>query len=562
MKVDYNILSLGEGTELQLCTDGSYTLRHIDASRSNADVSMLSIIQCYSNGYVNKVSVEDLLTLRTDYKYSHGIYPLANLLAVKIVSTADSISVKYIRNGTERSTSINVQNLRSHSLLGLKGVDIVGVASAQVIGWYLNENLISHQSESTETIKEKDLTSQNTITDPSNSFAELTQIANTGNALEGIFGEYLKNGRNIPIGQEYAKEVLSKCQTKEDFWYVIETLLKCHTHIYRSPIVDYLNEFYVPHFMPSIETLSSVCELLFSITAKPEKNLEFLHHFKHILTEEIKTKLINSIKSFSQPELYHKYLDILGYNINERIEYCIEQDNAAAYYCVYEMLLKVQKKEGAFAVSKLVANYIDGIDDTSFEGKLVKCLIYFDIKKLKKGLNLEVTKIKSGGYTEYYRLCSSHKEKKKTQSIQNSIATLVGKSVIGRYVATYSNHYFLMTSNGIRVLLPKNMSEKVLQDGSIANVQVVFADLAYKTLYATQKKPIDYKKIMQMPLLNNGDVIEVTFDLYGALVPHKCYKKIKIELDYYPKEVDPKNRYKAKVIRQTTDKYHYIVKII
>ena len=65
-----------------------------------------------------------------------------------------------------------------------------------------------------------------------------------------------------------------------------------------------------------------------------------------------------------------------------------------------------------------------------------------------------------------------------------------------------------------------------------------------------------------MPLLNNGDVIEISFDLHGTPVPHKCYKKIKINLESYPKEVDYKIRYKAKVIHQTTDRYHYLVKII
>lgn len=272
MEVDYNKLSLGEGTELQLCTDGSYTLKHIDDSGRNADISMLSIIQCYSNGCINKVAVKDLLTLRTDYKYSHGIYPLANLLTSRIVSTDDNISVKYMRNGTERNVSVNVQNLRSHSLLGLKGVNIIGIASVQVTGWYLNGNLISHQTDFIKPIEiKKDLASQCTEVEPSNGFDENIQITNTSNALEDKFREYLKIGKNIPAGQEYAKEVLSQCQTKEEFWYVIETLLKCHTLIYRSPIVDYLNEFYVPHFMPSVETLLSICELLFSITAKPGK---------------------------------------------------------------------------------------------------------------------------------------------------------------------------------------------------------------------------------------------------------------------------------------------------
>ena len=106
------------------------------------------------------------------------------------------------------------------------------------------------------------------------------------------------------------------------------------------------------------------------------------------------------------------------------------------------------------------------------------------------------------------------------------------------------------------------MSEKALYEGDSAKVQIVFVDKKYNTLYATQKKSVDYAKIMQMPLLNNGDVIEISFDIRGVPIPHKCYKRIKVNLDLYPKEIDNKIRYKAKVIRQTTDKYHYLVTLI
>lgn len=326
--------------------------------------------------------------------------------------------------------------------------------------------------------------------------------------------------------------------------------------------MDYLNEHDITHFIPSVEILSSICEQLFSVTVKPEKNLDFLYHFKDILTDEIKEEIARSINSFSRPEQYFKLCDMLGMNINESIEYCIKQSNAASYYCVYEMLLKVHKKEGYFAVCKLINTYINDLNDTSIKGELIKRLIYFEFKKEKNNPNAEVTKIKASGFNEYTRLCASHEGKKKAQTIQNSITSNVGKTIEGKYVATYSNHYFLITSNGIRILLPKSISAKVLSDGESANVQIVYADKKYNTLYATQKTFVNYKKIMQMPLLNSGDVIEISFDLYGNPVPHKCYKKIKVCMESYPKEIENKTRYKAKVIRQTTDRYHYLVKIV
>ena len=202
------------------------------------------------------------------------------------------------------------------------------------------------------------------------------------------------------------------------------------------------------------------------------------------------------------------------------------------------------------------------MDDTSIRGKLIKHLIDYVFNTEKSNPDAKVTKIKTGGFNEYLRLCTAQEGKKKQQTIQDTITSNVGKTIDGKYVATFSNHYFLITSNGLRILLPKTMSEKELLEGDKAKVEIVFVDKKYNTLYATQKKSVDYAKIMQMPLLNNGDVIEISFDIRGVPIPHKCYKKIKVNLVSYPKEIDNKIRYKAKVIRQTTDKYHYLVTLI
>ena len=246
MDAGYIILSLCQGTELILCTDGAYTLKHTDASSESTDTSTLFLIQCYSNGCVNKVAIDSLIALRYEYKYSHGIFPLSNLMVSRIVSATDSICVKYLRNGTERTASIDVQRLRLHSILGLKGIDIIGTSFDKVIGWYVNGDLINGYSEN----------KKPTNTDNQVMFGNLESVAPNGFAiasndeniydLEDRFSAYLKNGKNIPIGQEQAKKVLAQCLTKEKFWQVIKTLFKCNIPIYRSPIIDYLNERKLP----------------------------------------------------------------------------------------------------------------------------------------------------------------------------------------------------------------------------------------------------------------------------------------------------------------------------
>lgn len=561
MDAEYKRLSLWKGVELVLCADGTYTLQQTDTTPKFSDTNSSFLIQCYSNGCINKVPIEDLKALRIKYKYSHGFYPLATVLATNIASTEDTICVKYTRNGIDQRTSIEIHNIKSHSTLGLKGVKIINTSFDKVTAWYLNGNLINDHFESTKPNKSNENTMSENSRPKTQVFFNVSKVENKCN-LEEVFNEYLKNGKNIPKGQEYAKEVLTHCQTKEDFWNVIRILFKCNILVYRSPVIDFLNEHDVSKFMPSIEVLSSICEQLFTITAKPEKNIEFLYHFKDILTDEIKTKMVGNCDSLSQPDLYSKLCNMLGMNINESIEYCVRQSNAASYYSIYETLLNVYKKEGYFAVSKLITTHINNLDDTSIYGKLIIRLINSEFKKEKNNSYTEIAKIKAGGFNEYIRLCNSHEGKKKAQAIQNSITSNVGKNLKGSYVATYSNHYFLISSNGLRTLLPKSMAAKALHEGDSVNVQIVYADKKYNTLYATQKTSVDYIKIMQMPLLNNGDFIEISFDLYGKPVPHKCYKKIEVSLISYPKEIDNKVRYKAKVIRQTTDRYHYLAEIV
>lgn len=562
MDTEYKVVSLREGTELVLYTDGTYTLQHTDTAEKLSDTGASFLIQCYSNGCVNKVPIEDIMDLRINYKYSHGFYPLATLLATSIVSMEDSMRVKYMKRGIGQSTSIDIQKIRSHSILGLKGVEIISSSFDEVTAWYLNGNLISSLSERTKPLNfNEGAASEDLKYDAQNEFSNASRVENLCD-LEKVFSEYLKIGRDIPKGQKHAKETLALCQTKEDFWHVINTLFKCNTQVYRSPVVDYLNENDVSHFMPNEETLLSICKQLFSIADKPEKNIEFLYHFKDILTDEIKEMTERNCNILSQPNAYYKLCRMLGMNTNELIGYCIKRSNAASYYCVYETLLDVCKKEGYSAVDKLITIHINDLNDSFIQRKLIRHLIYSVFKPKKYKPNEDIIKIKAGGFNEYSRLCTSYEGKQLQKTIQNTIISYVGKNIRGSYVATYSNHYFLVANNRIRILLPKSMATKELHEGDSADVYIAHADTRYNTLYATQTTSVDYAKIMQMPLLNNGNIIEISFESNGKAVPHKCYKEINVYVASYPKKINKKVRHIARVIRQTSNRYNYLVKIL
>ena len=461
-----------------------------------------------------------------------------------------------------KKQSINLKNLRAHcsrySYIAFDSSDNKEFAKEFL---WINENIIISCNDVLNIEQVNTQISDNDIIDDTSfDFSSLIGIEKQ-DVLRDKFSSYLQIGRNIPIGQSHVKDILSLCTNKDDFWRVIKCLLECNVIIYRSPIVSYFKSNIDRLYAPDYEILNSVMKLIFSSDEKIEKNLEFLYPFRMLLTKDDLSIVKDSSKDLSLPEHIHILGEILNYTSKDLIDFCLEKASVASYYCIYEILKKCYKNDGVFCVNKLIDSISDRLDNGSIKGNLLEALIENDFKKQQNKISSDIIKIKTGGYTEYSKLCYSYEGKKKHKESLDNITTLVGKKVNVRHTRTYQNHY-LMTYLGIRVLLPKSMTTEKLSEGAVVNVYIAIADKVNKTLFATQKFPVDYRKIIQTPLLNIGDIIEVTFDLNGRPIPHKCYKKVKISLLSIPKTVDYKARYQAKVVRQDNDKYHYLVKLI
>ena len=207
-------------------------------------------------------------------------------------------------------------------------------------------------------------------------------------------------------------------------------------------------------------------------------------------------------------------MDYIWIKIHYRkgVEYCLRKGTAASYYCIYEILQQISKRQDYSSVRKLATSISNQLDERQIEGKLIKSLILNDFKKHLSNLTPELIVIKTGGFTEYQKSCNSYHGKKEYKDVLKNLSSFVGKRLKARYVSEYQNHYYLMVYPGVRVLLPKQMAIEELTDGSIVEVYIAYADKAYETLYATQKQPAYYAKIIDIPLLNNGDIIEVTFE--------------------------------------------------
>ena len=595
-------IPIGTDTVFSINTDGTYAIITETSNVTGYDRETIAIessclLQCYSNGYANIISLNDLLQLRKNYSYSHGIYNNTTLQLCAICTRADFIVVLFEKTAKKHISIAPVSELNLHSMLGLKGDNVVKTPFEVIQEWHilpsqygkevekivsicsrsgyididnqdcsnellwLNNNVF--KSASIETLPAPEEVSQKPEKTMDKDELDFSNLIGAGNemALKEVFKGFLKSGRNIPVGQGHVRDILSICRNKEDFWLTIKCLLECNVNIYRSPIVVYFQNNPSALFTPDLNTLDSIIKLIFTTNEKIEKNLYFLYPFRSLLTKDMLSFIKSKISDFSRPEDYHAYGSIFNFSSEDLIDYCLENITPASYYCIYEVIQKISKKEGGTRARKEVGSISNRIDDRRIEGKLIKDLLNYEFRN-KNVLTADLVVIKSGGFDEYIKICRSSEGKKKHKELLDNLSSYVGKRVDARYVATYQNHYYLSLSPGIRVLLPKNMATEKPSAAALTSVYIAMADRNYNTLYATQKIPADYKKITQTPLLNNGDIIEVTFDINGKPEPHKCYKKVKIAIQSFPNKFDSRARYKARVVRQVSDKYHYLVNLM
>ena len=595
-------IPIGTDTVFSINTDGTYAIITETSNVTGYDRETIAIessclLQCYSNGYANIISLNDLLQLRKNYSYSHGIYNNTTLQLCAICTRADFIVVLFEKTAKKHLSIAPVSELNLHSMLGLKGDNVVKTPFEVIQEWHilpsqygkevekivsicsrsgyididnqdcsnellwLNNNVF--KSASIETLPAPEEVSQKPEKAMDKDELDFSNLIGAGNemALKEVFKGFLKSGRNIPVGQGHVRDILSICRNNEDFWLTIKCLLECNVNIYRSPIVVYFQNNPSALFTPDLNTLDSIIKLIFTTNEKIEKNLYFLYPFRSLLTKDMLSFIKSRISDFSRPEDYHAYGSIFNFSSEDLIDYCLENITPASYYCIYEVIQKISKKEGGTRARKEVGSISNRIDDRRIEGKLIKDLLNYEFRN-KNVLTADLVVIKSGGFDEYIKICRSSEGKKKHKELLDNLSSYVGKRVDARYVATYQNHYYLSLSPGIRVLLPKNMATEKPSAAALTSVYIAMADRNYNTLYATQKIPADYKKITQTPLLNNGDIIEVTFDINGKPEPHKCYKKVKIAIQSFPNKFDSRARYKARVVRQVSDKYHYLVNLM
>lgn len=135
-------IPIGTDTVFSINTDGTYTITTEAANASGYDRETIAIegsclLQCYSNGYANIISLNDLLQLRKNYSYSHGIYNNTTLQLCGICTRADFIVVLFEKTAKKHLSIAPVSELNLHSMLGLKGDNVVKTPFEVIQEWHI-----------------------------------------------------------------------------------------------------------------------------------------------------------------------------------------------------------------------------------------------------------------------------------------------------------------------------------------------------------------------------------------------------------------------------------------
>lgn len=142
-------IHIEDGIVLSINTDDTYMLDAMPYDNTDNSIIVHSkedsyLLQCYSNGYINKVSLPDLLQLRKNYTYSHGIFTGVKLQYCNVSTNDDFIIALFEKEEKLYITIRSAADLTAHSMLGLKGDSCVNTTFDIIRNWVIIPKEQSH----------------------------------------------------------------------------------------------------------------------------------------------------------------------------------------------------------------------------------------------------------------------------------------------------------------------------------------------------------------------------------------------------------------------------------
>ena len=578
--------------QLYLCfyPNGSYVISDSQKDNGlliNKNLSESFLLQCYDNGCVNKVPIENILELRRDFEYSNGTYKNAELQNNLILGSNDYVATKYSSVEGVKYRFIRVSSIvKTHTILGLKGTPLITDAKDSKISWHpmvlsatsnippsviklvLNESTILSDKDNLKIVQWLDCNvfvnkCKNAI---EISFEEeiITFILNKEyEKIKEIFNKYT-TGPNVVVGQSMAQNVVASAKTKDILWTLIKLLLECNAGIYIKPIIDAINDNeFLQTLRPDTQLFVSILESLFAQESKFHHTISLVYLYRDCIDKRIENVIRENVDKLpNNPEYYMKFARVLNLSFDEEVKILIEDGSQASYYRLYELLYQYKQNHGASKAKLLAKDILSRILDKSYHADIIKKLIGYYICDSKVDINelVLLQNILNEGFERYHKECMGRTNRIKSQEQIRNAHKHIGEYRTCIVKKEYQNHYVLTSLEGMGVILPKKYCGEQLQINKPIKVQIVHVDKYNHIMYVSEFENVTSREILEIPLLNIGDKIEVSFYKRYPKA-HGCHGLVNVLIVPSQKFIDFKKRYEAQVTSRK-EQFTYEVKII
>ena len=583
---------------INMYIDGSYTLTTFPVkdkkilfsekipTENNAS---LSLLLCYNNGCVNRMSIPFILCKKYNYMYTNGLYKNADLMKAFIANESDYVSIVSTAIDKKFIKIYPISEISDHSSLGLKGNQLISQNFHTIESWNIIEgkyighveklvyssrsgigrNLLSnYYSDEVKWLtkyfggnrefEEKSISEELAPSNPDRTQEEILIQAIASRSKEGI-KEFLIGceGNNIHSYRDTLIETIQKERVRgADFWFVAESLMEEMPSIFRRPLTTLAQGITNQAlYKTKDEVIARVCELFLEDDSKIAISLDFIEAIREIVPLSIKTKLLDKVQVINTPEGFNTLFRILGSNIDQKVYILSMCSSIASYYSLYDALNRHERKYGVTAVKSIrnIDKVLTALKNTS-EGAITHKLILKTIFHKDDIMpDADVHQYLLGGFDTFNQALLKQRAKKEHHELLKSIGDYIHTKVMVRIHHIFNDIAIGNTHEGLKAILPVKYSSKPIEVGSLLQCFVAKVDQKDKVLllcedHTQECHRRDYK------LVEVGNQLDVRFNIYNnTAVPTVIgCSHIKASVERYPRNFDFRKKYRAIVSEVTS----------
>lgn len=583
---------------INMYIDGCYTLTSFPIKDKTilfsekiptSNNASLSLLLCYNNGCVNRMSIPMILCKKYNYRYSNGIYKNADLMKAFIADESDYISVVSTALDKKYMKIYPIADISDHSSLGLKGNQVISQNFHSIEHWNIIEgkyaghvekliyssrsgigkNILSrYYAEEMEWLNKyfngnREFSEKNISEEIALSAKEVTREdillqAITNKSREGI-KEFLEGceGDKIHGYRETLIETIQKANISgEDFWFITESLMEEMPNIFRRPLTTIAQSLKEQElYKGRVAVITKVCNLFLEDNSKFSQSLEFIETIKDIIPVGIKTRLIDSVQHINTFEGFNSLFRILGSNVDQKVYILSLSNSIASYYCLYDTLNKYERKYGVSGVKSIrnIERVLNSLRNTT-EGYITYKLILKTIfHKEDIMADNEVHQFLLGGFETFNKALMKIKSKKEHNELLKSIGDYIHTRVSVKVQHIFNNVAICNANAGLKAILPARYMSTPITTGDLLTCFVAKVDYKDKVLFLCENHSQECIK-SDYNLVSVGDKLEVRFNIQNnsAVANVIGCSPLKATVERFPKNFDFRKKYRAIVTRVTS----------